>query len=206
MVHDAKAWIFDLDGTLFDTQGPFHAKAEATVLANHGIIMEPKEISRRFSGVHTLEVFRQLAPECDPQILLDEKWRRMKAITILSPIRAIDRAPYLIHQLYNQGITMGIASASPIFWILMCLTSIHVAPYFECYTSVDEVEHGKPAPDVFLLAAERLKCAPKDCIAVEDGRAGVHAALAAGMQTYWLTTSSETIIGAKKITSLSELI
>lgn len=202
-----KAWIFDLDGTLVDTQGPFHAKAEAMVLAKHGIIVEPEEISRRFSGVHTLEVFRKLAPEYpNPCALLREKWEYMKGMTISNPIKPIDRAPYLIHQLHDRGIPMGIASASPIFWIVMCLMSIHVAPYFKCYTSVDEVKEGKPAPDVFWLAAQRLGYKPEDCIVIEDGKVGVRAGLTAGMETYWLTKSEEVIPGAVKIRSLTELI
>jgi beta-phosphoglucomutase-like phosphatase (HAD superfamily) len=203
---DDSAWIFDLDGTLVQTQKEFHAPAEVAVLAKHGIKMREEEISSRFAGVHTLEVFRQLAPAKDPHILLEEKWRRMKIMAATHPIKEIDGAQYVIHQLNRKSISIGIASASPMLWIMMCLSAIHVVPYFDCYTSVDEVSLGKPAPDVFLLAAERLGYAPKDCIAVEDGRAGVHAALSAGMTTYWLTESAEVILGAKKIRSLRELV
>lgn len=202
----AKAWIFDLDGTLVRTQSEFHAPAEAKVLADHGIIVRPEDISERFSGVHTLEVFRQLAPDCDAQELLAEKWRHMKEMALAKPIRPVDCAPQLIHRLSSKNIPMAIASASPRAWIRSCLLNIHVTPYFECIASVDEVAQGKPAPDVFLLAASRIGVDPSNCVAVEDGSAGVYAALAAGMQTFWLTKSQKDIPGAEKIDSLVQLI
>lgn len=199
-------WIFDLDGTLVRTQQEFHAPAEVAVLNNHGIIANPADITERFSGVHTLEVFRQLAPNCDPHELLAEKWAYMKTMAFTKPIKPVKCAPELIHRLHLNRIPMGIASASPTAWIVRCLISIHVTPYFECHVSVDEVEHGKPAPDVFLLAAERMGADPAYCIAVEDGEAGVYAALAAGMKTFWLTKSEKEIPGAEKIDSLVQLI
>lgn len=200
------AWIFDLDGTLVRTQSAFHAPAEARVLANHGIVMRPEDISERFSGVHTLEVFRQLAPQCNPQELLAEKWKYMDELTLTKPIRPVECALPLIHRLSDCRVPMGIASASPKAWIRKCLLGIHATLCFNCIASVDEVTQGKPAPDVFLLVAARIGVNPSDCIAVEDGKVGVHAALAAGMQTFWLTESKEDIPGAEKIGSLVQLL
>lgn len=200
------AWIFDLDGTLVRTQKEFHAPAEAKVLANHGIVVRPEDISEQFSGVHTLEVFRQLAPDCDAQKLLAEKWACMEDMALNKPIRPVECAPQLIHRLASKQIPMAIASASPRTWIRSCLLSIHATLYFDCIASVDEVAQGKPAPDVFLLAAARIGIDPPNCVAVEDGKAGVYAALAAGMQTFWLTESKEEIPGAEKIDSLVQLL
>ncbi|OGM94632.1 hypothetical protein A2524_00350 [Candidatus Wolfebacteria bacterium RIFOXYD12_FULL_48_21] len=201
-----KAWIFDLDGTLVRTQTEFHATAETEVLKECGIIVNPEDITVRFSGVHTLEVFRQLAPHCDAHELLAEKWKYMIRLANTKPIHPIECAPQLIHRLYTRGVPMGIASASPTAWIVRCLTSIRATPYFTCHASVDEVAQGKPAPDVFLLAAKRMEVDAADCVAVEDGEAGVYAALAAGMQTFWLTESDKVIPGAVKIDSLVQLI
>jgi len=201
-----KAWIFDLDGTLVRTQREFHALAEMEMLRRQGITVDPEDITRRFSGVHTLEVFRQLAPHCDAHKLLAEKWAYMRHLANTKPIYPIECAPQLIHRLYTRGVPMGIASASPTAWIVRCLTSIRATLYFTCHASVDEVARGKPAPDVFLLAAERMGVDATDCIAVEDGEAGVYAAMAAGMQTFWLTESDRVIPGAVNINSLVQLI
>lgn len=204
-LRNAKGWIFDLDGTLVQTQTKFHAPAESAILKWQGIKIAPEEISERFAGVHTLEVFQQLAPAQNAETLLEEKWRYMKQLTITQPIEAVRCAPHLINQLHKMHVPMAIASASPLWWIVMCLTTIRVAPYFDHYVSADEVLNGKPAPDVFLLAAKRLGVDPTNCIAVEDGKAGVHAALSAGMKTYWLTESGAEIPGATKIKSLAEI-
>lgn len=202
----AKPVIFDLDGTLVRTQQEFHAIAETAVLKRRGIQANPAEISKQFSGVHTLEVFRQLAPACDPHELLAEKWERMMRMALIRPIKQMSCAKAVVQCMYDRGIPLAIASASPLKWISLCTTLVGIWNYFNEFVSVDEVERGKPAPDVFLLAAQRLGYAPERCIAVEDGKAGVHAALAAGMQTYWLTEENEVIIGAQKIRSLKELI
>lgn len=201
-----KAYIFDLDGTLVRTQKEFHAPAEAKVLASHGIVVRPGEISERFSGVHTLEVFRQLAPGYDAHTLLDEKWAVMRQLARTQPIKQMPCAKAVVQYLYDRNIPLAIASASPLQWIDFCTNAIGVWNYFGEFASVDEVDNGKPAPDVFLLAAERLRCDPAECIAIEDGRAGVLAALAAGMETYWLTEGAEEILGVVKITSLVELL
>lgn len=205
-LRSTQGWIFDLDGTLVKTQAEFHAPAEAAILAKCGITVRPEEISKRFAGVHTLEVFRQLAPRHDPHELLEEKWRRMHLMARARTIEPVDYARKLLQQLRRRGIPMGIASASPLTWIELCMATINADRYMHCYASVDEVESGKPSPDVFLLAANRLECAPRNCIAVEDGEAGVRAALAAEMRTYWLTNTTQIIEGAHKIHWLKQLL
>ena len=206
MTHDAKAWIFDLDGTLVRTQDEYHAVAESDILARHGIIVQPAEISSRFAGIHTLEVFRILAPKIESRQLLKEKWQLMMGMAQTRPIRQIAGAQIVTKYLHDRGSRLAIASASPLSWIDLCLSQIDIKKYFSVTASVDEVEHGKPAPDVFLLAAKRLGIDPCKCIAVEDGMAGVFAALGAGMRTYWLTHDKRFIHRAKKIRSLAELI
>lgn len=206
LLKTAKAVIFDLDGTLVKTQQEFHAPAEAAVLAKHEIIISPRNISERFSGVHTLEVFRQLAPTCNAQALLDEKWQYMRRLAEIKSIEPVLFAKELVVSLSERGIPIAIASASPLGWIDLCMNRIGLWDYFHEFASVDEVDHGKPDPDVFLLAAERLGYMPGKCIVVEDGKAGVCAGLSAGMETYWLTESTEIIPGAIKIASLAELI
>jgi HAD superfamily hydrolase (TIGR01509 family) len=202
----SKPVIFDLDGTLVRTQAEFHAPAEAAVLAKYGIAVNPQDISERFSGVHTLEVFKQLAPAHDARMLLGEKWAHMRKLTKTKQIEPMPFAKELVLSLSERGIPIAIASASPLEWIDLCMTRVGLWDYFYEFASADEVARGKPAPDVFLLAAERLKYAPECCIAIEDGRAGVFAALAADMKTYWLTNSEDVIPGAEKIVSLQELI
>ncbi len=201
-----EAYIFDLDGTLVRTQSEFHAVAEVEVLKKYGISLTADSISERFSGVHTLEVFKELAPSHDPHKLLKNKWEIMYSMAAQKPIELLSFAEELVRELRNQNIPLAIASASPLEWIRTCLGKTGLESLFNGLASADEVAHGKPEPDVFLLAAKRLNVQPENCIAIDDGRAGAIAGVRANMKTFWLTQNSDIISGAIKISSLKELI
>lgn len=201
-----KAYIFDLDGTLVKTQSEFHATAEVEVLKKCGISLTADSISERFAGVHTLEVFKELAPNHDPHKLLKNKWEIMYAMADQKPIEPLSFARELVRGLSNQNIPLAIASASPLEWIKICIGKIGLQDLFHTLASADEVAHGKPEPDVFLLAARRLNVRPENCIAIDDGRAGAIAGVRANMKTFWLTQNSDIIPGTIKISSLKEII
>ncbi len=200
------AYIFDLDGTLVRTQSEFHAAAEVEVLKKLNIFLTPEAISERFAGVHTLEVFNELAPSHDPHKLLRNKWEIMYSMADRKPIELLSFAGELVRELRSQNIPLAIASASPIEWIRTCLKKTDLQDLFYVLTSADEVAHGKPEPDVFLLAAKRLNVRPENCIAIDDGRAGAIAGVRANMKTFWLTQNSDFIPGTIKISSLKYLI
>ena len=67
-------------------------------------------------------------------------------------------------------------------FIHFVLQTLEIKALFSAITSTDEVKHGKPAPDIYLLTAKKLGIDPAECIAIEDATAGVHAAKKAGMK------------------------
>jgi HAD superfamily hydrolase (TIGR01509 family) len=205
MSKDIKGVIFDLDGTLVKTQREFHAVAEAIVLADKNIQIDPESISRQYAGVHTLQVFKELAPAEDPLELLKEKWDTIYCLANLKRIELVEGVIGLLEVIDSLNLPISIASASPIEWIQTCLVSTEISHYFTSLASVDEVKRGKPEPDVFILAARKLGIEPKECIAVEDGESGVKAALKAGMITFWLNESEKEVQGAINIKSLAEI-
>lgn len=186
------AFIFDLDGTLFDTQTPVHASAEVEVLRELGIKMLPDEISQRFAGISTKQVFKELAPGHDPEKLLSRKWEIVKE-KIDIPQHPIAGMYQLLSFLQEQGIPIALASASPRWYIEKLLehsiedkTSFrHPLKNFilkEYCVSAEEVSAGKPAPDVFLRAAEQLSMDPKKCVVIGDGHSDVLGGLRANMR------------------------
>jgi HAD superfamily hydrolase (TIGR01509 family) len=86
----------------------------------------------------------------------------------------------LIHTLAQQGYPLAIASNSLSHYIENALTSLGLLEYFPIRVSIDQVRQGKPAPDVFIRAAELLETPPQQCLVFEDSRVGVQAATAAG--------------------------
>ena len=83
---------------------------------------------------------------------------------------------------------MAVASGGSRVVVEKTLQMVGISDWFDEVVSSDEVKNGKPAPDIFLEAASRLGVAPADCVVFEDGRAGIQAALAAGMEVVTVPT------------------
>lgn len=121
-MENKKCFIFDMDGTVFNTQTDFHAKAEATILEEVcKIKVRPEEISDRFAGLATRKVFQELAPDFDANPLITLKWEMIHQLAKEKDIPYLPGMLELILFLENKGIPIGIGSASPKHWIEVCL-------------------------------------------------------------------------------------
>jgi len=94
-----------------------------------------------------------------------------------------------LQQLKQAGIPCVVASSTDRENIDCALESLGIGEYFSEITSGDEVVHGKPAPDVFLLAAKKIQIPPTRCVVFEDAHVGIAAAHAAGMRVVAVTTT-----------------
>src|SRR5215472_3410959 len=107
------------------------------------------------------------------------------------------------------GMRGGVASSSKRTWIDATLRSLHITDAFEVIVSGDEVTHGKPAPDIYLLASRRIGVPPEQCVAIEDSPKGILSARAAGMTVLAVRTpytAHLSLDGAQRIVeSLAEL-
>jgi HAD superfamily hydrolase (TIGR01509 family) len=197
------------DGVLSDTQG-LHASVEAGLLAERGIVISPQEITERYAGVADAEFFRAVVGgdvgEAMLEDLVREKWVRMMARDRGS-IRPVEVAIELVHDLAARGAPLAVASSSPRGFIDVVLDTLEIARCFQVRASAEEVPHGKPAPDVFLLAARRLAVAPSDCTVIEDAVAGMQAAARAGMRCIALVADPAMTVPADvRVRSLRELL
>ncbi len=193
------AAIFDLDGTIFDTQTPVHAMTECLILKKRGIILNPEEISKSFAGIPTLQVFKKLAPQEDSSVLFKEKWDMIRKILETTSPEPIEGMYELLNFLEKKKIKKAIASASP-RWYIEILLGKHISEnvplgnYFqENFVSAEEVTNPKPAPDVFLEAAIRLNVSPEKCLVIGDGKSDVLGGVAAGMDVLFLGDSDHEI-------------
>ena len=87
-----------------------------------------------------------------------------------------------IARAHHGQVPIAVASSGMGRVVTKTLTAVGLLPLFDVIVTADDVTHGKPAPDLFLLAAERLGVAPADCIVYEDGDPGLEAARRAGMR------------------------
>ncbi|UCD03522.1 MAG: HAD family phosphatase [Candidatus Woesearchaeota archaeon] len=178
-----KAVIFDMDGVVSDTQ-KLQVQVESELLKKYGIEMTTDELTETYAGVSDREWLKKLSEEygvfIDIDKTLEEKWEKL-FLLVKDGIDAMPGVIEFIDKLRTSGFKLAIASASPVNFIEFVLSKLNLKDKFDVITSSTEVEHGKPSPDVFLLAAKRLGLKPEECIVIEDGVNGMVAAKRANM-------------------------
>lgn len=177
--------IFDMDGVLVDSEYTFFkSKSDMLKEAGHPVATS---YHYQFMGTTFTYMWEQMKAEFAlPQSVeeyIAEMNQRRKAIFQETGVRAIKGAVELVRALHQANFTLAVASASPKNEIEQYLTELGIIDCFSAYVSADEVEHGKPAPDVFLEAAKRIHRKPSECIVFEDTKNGSRAAKNAGMYT-----------------------
>ncbi|MBU5480573.1 HAD family hydrolase [Blautia sp. MSJ-19] len=183
-----KAIIFDKDGVLINTE-PLHYKCWREILKEDGIDLE-YDIYKECIGATRAVLLDILKEHYDKTYEdIDEVMNRMKDKK-LEFIKAegfpmLDGIKDSIETLHRAGYHLAVASSSPRESIEMELDAIGIRKYFEDITSGLEVEHSKPAPDIFLCAMKKLHLTPAECLVVEDSTNGGKAAEAAGMKCVW---------------------
>ncbi|MGI5373545.1 HAD family hydrolase [Streptomyces sp. CA-251387] len=176
--------IFDLDGTLVDSE-PNYYEASRELLARHGAPGFTWQDNEQYVGIGTWETLGRwqerygiATPRAE---LLEELNRRyLELARVATPVYPEMRK--FVELLATDGVPMAVASGSSPEAITAILSGTGLDAHLRTVVSADEVEHGKPAPDVFLEAARRLGVAPGDCVVVEDAAPGAAAAHAAGMR------------------------
>ena len=176
------AVLFDMDGVLVDSE-PMHVDAMREILAPYGVTYDDRE-NQEFFGRTDLEVFRVLRARHRLPLDEGELTRRRTALLIrLTRQRTVPMpgVPEVPRRLDGLGYRLAVASSSAPELIRVTVDELDLAPELRELVSGVEVGRGKPAPDVFLEAARRLRAAPGRCLVVEDSRNGLLAAKAAGM-------------------------
>jgi beta-phosphoglucomutase family hydrolase len=186
-----RAVIFDMDGVISDSE-PLHASADVEVLSGIGIHVSEHEIEK-FAGISSSIIFEKyLAQAKRPLGLASELVQKKYAVLQRKSgeIRAVPGVVELIRLLKANGWALAVASASRKIFIRTVLDTLKVSDCFDVIASVEDVQRGKPAPDVFLKASELLGVPPARCIVIEDATAGVEAAKAAKMKCIGYAGSS----------------
>lgn len=189
----AKAVIFDMDGVVANTQ-KIHSKIEANLFFDVGITITPEEIDKEFAGCPDSEFFLKVLEknknDANPDELIKKKWEEMAQLHD-DEIEAIPGVIKLIDWLFEKDIPIAIASSSRLVFITRVLEALNIADKFNTIVSTEEVEFGKPKPDIYELAAKKLEVDPKDCVAIEDGMAGMISARDAGMKVVGLVKKDD---------------
>lgn len=177
---DFRAYLFDLDGTVADTM-PLHFTAWTRAVEEAGGTF-PIELFYALAGVPIVGVVEQLNARfgyrLDPVAVAHRK--EALYLEMIDQVRPIGSVLHHIHQQHGR-IPLAVVSGSPRESIIRTLDVLELRDRFDTLVGAEDYTRGKPDPEPFLVAAQRLGVEPRRCLVFEDADAGIRSAEAAGM-------------------------
>ena len=190
MTAETKAVIWDMDGVIADT-APYHFSAWQETFRQRGVKFTKEDFRYSF-GLRNDPIIRNMLGEQTPQDEI-EAIAREKEVAFRSligqKIRPLPGVMELIRSLLGNGFKLAIASSAPMENIKLVTQSLGIDNCFHDIVTGRDVSEGKPSPQGFLLAAQRLGADPGNCIVIEDAVAGVAAGKRAGMHCIAVTNT-----------------
>jgi len=183
------AILFDMDGLMVDTEPLARRSWEYVVTAYDAAMSD--DLYGRMVGLRTSESARLVHAELALLLPVEELIARKTAAFLAALEEGVPVMPglwTLLDRVEALGLRWAVATSTPRELAEIVLGKLGVAGRYGALAAGDEVAHGKPAPDLFLLAAERLGVAPAGCLALEDSGPGCAAAVAAGARVIVVPT------------------
>ena len=173
-----RAVLFDMDGVLADTES-FYNRRRAAYLAE---VLPSYDGPWDFAGSNDVAIWETIVP--GDAVLRDRLHAGYDRYRAEHPedYRALGNpeAPAVFACLKDAGVLVGIASSSEVAMIERMMRETGLVGFVDAYVSGHDVEHHKPAPDVYLACMEQLGVSPQECVVVEDSATGIAAGVAAG--------------------------
>ena len=180
---DNGAVIWDVDGTLVDT-AELHFRAWAELCEGVGRPFTRADFAATF-GRRNPEIFEHLFGDRFEAAAVDEMGLRKEELYRAAAGQGVELLPGvrdLLVALHAAGFKQAIGSSAPLVNVELILRITHSATFFDAISSAEDTQRGKPDPQVFQVAAQKLGVPPAQCVVVEDAVAGVQAAKAGGMK------------------------
>lgn len=182
MTQPPQAAIFDMDGTLLDSERIYLATFRETRRAmglppDDGLFMDLVGLGHALAGQVLTRAMGAAATE------FDQLWSRRLTAAFQAPVPLKPDADRLLAHLAQAGTPIAVATSTQTDAAVQRLDRAGLGPYIACVIGGDQVERGKPAPDIYHRAAAQLGQPTAACAAFEDSEAGTRAAVAAGCRT-----------------------
>lgn len=172
--------VFDCDGTIADTM-PLHYKAWCAALCDCEVEF-PEAMFYELAGIPTPKIVEILNEHHGHSLPVEETAAHKESLfeQLLPQIAPIEPVVDIVRR-YAGRLPMAVATGGTRTICTKTLAGLGLLEHFQAVVTADDVEHGKPAPDIFREAARRIGVPPEKCQAFEDGDLGIQAARAAGM-------------------------
>jgi HAD superfamily hydrolase (TIGR01549 family) len=180
-----KALIFDLDDTLVNSS-PLHKKAFGIALKKYNVDInsiskdEEKNLMGRTLSDVAQRLIKHFSVDISVQTLIVE--REKAIIRLLANVKTMPGFPALKKFLIKTKLKKAVATSTYKRYADIVLKKINFQNIFQIIVTADQITRSKPDPQIFLLAAKKLRIKPKDCVVIEDADNGILAAKAAGMK------------------------
>lgn len=201
--------IFDLDGVLIHT-AQSHLEAWQDLAAIEGFEM-PEEFFYRTFGMQNYQILPDLLPPDTPRKEIDRMsdWKEQRYREIVTDrLVPADGVVELLEDLKKAAFRLAVGSSAPRANVRLMLGQAGLMDYFDALVSGEDVSSGKPHPETFTTAGEKLMLSPHRCVVVEDAAQGVEAGKAAGMAVIAVTSTRtrKELAGADRVVdSLAEI-
>ena len=182
--------IFDLDGVLVDT-GWAHKQAWFALAEKQGLDISDDFFYSTFGMTNDRIIPMLLGRIPSPQQLNQlSDWKEQFYRRLISDKLTLDNnVETLLADLKRRGLSLAIGSSAPKANLDLIRRRLRFDKYFDAYVTCEDVTEGKPSPQTFLKAAEKLSIPPSNCVVVEDAVQGIEAAKAAKMAVIAVTTT-----------------
>jgi len=179
-----KAVIFDMDGVIIDSE-PYYDETHQTLFKELGIPVS-RDLFNRFRGTKSFDMWFFLKQEYQldhaiEELIHEERLRYLQYLKSLPEIIPIPGIRNLINELLRAKYKLALASSAPMECIDTVLALLQMQEEFPIKVCGDDVSYAKPEPEIFIMAAQKIRVDPKNCLVFEDSKHGVNAAKRAGM-------------------------
>lgn len=183
-LHSIKAIIYDVDGTMVDSE-PLHVSSWDRTLQAYGYTLADlsQEFRATMAGKKPIAIASGMIEELHLHVSADEFLAKKTALftkLVATDLRGMPGVVESIKRFSKRGFLLGIGTALDRNYINTVLDVLQVAEYFKVIVTGDEIKNGKPHPDTYVTVAKKLKVNPKECIVLEDAKSGIQSAKAAG--------------------------
>jgi len=207
MTQEPRAVIWDLDGTLIDS-GEYHWLAWQETLAGEGYDLTRERFAASFGQRNDAVLRSYFGPDLsvsEIERIGAAKEARYRELVRTRGIELLPGVRHWLARLKAEGWRQAIATSAPQLNIAAIIEVLHVEGLFDAVVSAEDVERGKPDPEIFLAAAAKVATPPARCIVVEDAPAGVEGGRRAGMATIGVLSTHAHLEADSVVASLDQL-
>jgi beta-phosphoglucomutase family hydrolase len=207
MTQETRAVLWDMDGTLLDS-AKYHWLSWREVLADEGFELTRELFAESFGRRNdaTLRAyFGEEFPLSEVERIGAIKEARYRDMVRRQGVEFLPGVEHWLARLKADGWRQALASSASLLNVETILGGLKIADFFDATVSAEDVQTGKPNPEVFLVAAARVSVPPARCVVIEDAPSGIEAARLAGMRTIGVLSSHISLSADVVVRTLDEL-